>query len=61
MTLNKEGVPVAKIIGGKYINTVITMSDSKGFKQLKIANDAKLQLIPNPKTERVILYIFLTR
>ena len=33
------------------------MSDSKGFKQLKISNDAKLQLIPNPKTEREILYI----
>ena len=57
MNLNKEGTPFARIIGGKYNNTLITMSDSKGFKQLKISNDAKLQLIPNPKTEREILYI----
>ena len=33
------------------------MSDSKGFKQLMIANDAKLQLIHNPKTEREIIYL----
>ena len=57
LNLNKEGTPFARIIGGKYNNTLITMSDSKGFKQLKISNDAKLQLIPNPKTERAILYI----
>ena len=57
LSLNKEGVSFARIIGGKYNNTLITMSDSKGFKQLKIANDATLQLIPNPKTEREILYI----
>ena len=57
LNLNKQGVPFARIVGGKYNNTVITMSDSKGFKQLKIANDAKLQLIPNPKVEREIIYI----
>jgi hypothetical protein len=29
----------------------------KEFRQLKIANDAKFQQVPNPKTEREILYI----
>lgn len=59
LNLNKEGVPFAKIIGGKYNNQVVSVSEKseKGFKYLGIANDAKLQLIPNPKTEREILYI----
>jgi hypothetical protein len=29
----------------------------KVLKYLGIANDAKFQLIPNPKTEREILYV----
>ena len=57
LNLNKQGTPFARIVGGKYNNTLICMNDDKGFKQLKIANDAKIQLIPNPKTEREILYI----
>jgi nicotinamide riboside kinase len=57
LNLNKEGTPFARIVGGKYNNRLICMNDDKGFKQLKIANDAKIQLIPNPKTEREILYI----
>ena len=57
LKLNKEDISFAKISNGTHNNTVITMNDGKGFKQLKIANDAKLQLIPNPKTERDILYI----
>ena len=58
LNLNKEGTPFARIIGGKYNNTLITMSDSKGFKELKIANDAKIQITPDPKTggERHIVY-----
>ena len=55
--MNKEGTPFARTIGRNYNNTVIAMGSDKGFKQLKIANDAKLQIIPNPKTEREILYI----
>ena len=61
LNLNTEGRPFCKIIGGKYTNQAISVSD-KGegedmFKYLGIANDAKFQLIPNPKTEREILYI----
>ena len=57
LSLDKNGTPFAKIVGGKYNNTVISMGSDKGFKQLKIANDAKLQLVPDPKIERQILYI----
>jgi len=63
LTLNKEGTrPICKIIGGKYNNKTIYVSDKADktddeFKYLGIANDAKFQLIPNPKTEREILYI----
>ena len=63
LTLNKEGTrPICKIIGGKYNNKTIYVSDKADktddeFKYLGIANDAKFQLIPSPKTEREILYI----
>lgn len=60
LNLDKEGRPFAKIIGGKYNNQIVSVTDNKsdkGFRSLGIANDAKFQLIPNPKTEREILYI----
>jgi ABC-type proline/glycine betaine transport system ATPase subunit len=61
LNLNKEGRPYCKIIGGKYNNQIISVSEKsdegEGFKSLAIANDAKFQLVPNPKTEREILYI----
>ena len=59
LNLTKEGRPFAKIIGGKYNNQVVSVSEKseEGFKYLGIANDAKFQLIPNPKTEREILYV----
>ena len=60
LNLTKEGRPFAKIISNnnKYNNQVISVSDKgeDGFKYLGIANDAKFQLIPNPKTEREIVY-----
>jgi len=63
LTLKKEGSrPFCKIIGGKYNNQIISVSDKTDksddeFKYLGIASDATFQLIPNPKTEREILYI----
>ena len=61
LSINDKGVPIAKIVGGKYDNKVISVEDKatskSDFKVLGIANDAKLQLVPNPDTERQILYI----
>ena len=57
LNLNKEGTPIARIINGKYNNTLIAMGSDKGFKQLKIANEAKLHIVPNPKTEPEMAYI----
>ena len=62
LTLSEDGAPIAKIVGGKYNNKVVSVSEAgtekagKGFKFLGIANDAKFQLVPNPKTERQLLY-----
>ena len=52
LNLNKEGRPFAKVIGGKYNNQIVSVSDNKpdnGFRSLGIANDASFQVIPNPK------------
>ena len=62
LKLKKEGRPFCKMIGGRYNNQIISVSDKTDksddeFKYLAIANDAKFQLIANPKTEREILYI----
>ena len=65
LTLSEDGAPIAKIVGGKYGDKVVYVSEAgteaktggKNFKFLGIANDAKFQLVPNPKTERQILYI----
>lgn len=71
LNLNNVGRPLCKIDGGKYAGHVVSVSDQfrqegeeqaedgliKEFRQLKIANDAKFQQVPNPKTEREILYI----
>ena len=62
LTLSEDGAPIAKIVGGKYGDKVVYVSEAgtdaktggKNFKFLGIAND---QLVPNPKTERQILYI----
>ena len=56
LNLDKIGVPFAKIIGGKYNDEVVSVSEDltadKSFRYLGISNDAKFQLIPNEKTER---------
>ena len=61
LSINDKGVPIAKIVGGKYDNKVISAEDKptskSDFKVLGITSDAKLQLVPNPDTERQILYI----
>ena len=45
LNLDKIGVPFAKIIGGKYNNEVVSVSEDltadKSFKYLGISNDAK--------------------
>ena len=52
INLSKEGIPFAKITGGKYDNQTVGVPDkpNDGFKYLGIANGAKLQRIPDPKT-----------
>ena len=61
LSLDRIGVPFAKIVGGKYNNEVVSVSEDltadKSFRYLGISNDAKFHLIPNEKTEREILYI----
>ncbi len=61
LSLDKIGVPFAKIIGGKYNDEVVSVSEDlaadKSFKYLGISNGAHFQLIPKEKAEREILYI----
>ncbi len=61
LNLDKIGVPFAKIIGGKYNEEFVRVSEDhtadKSFRYVGISNGAKFQLIPNEKTEREILYI----
>ena len=68
LNLNKIGRPLCKIVGGKYDKNIISVSDARSsgedeplavqeFKGLKIPNNSVFQLIPNPMTEREILYI----
>ena len=67
LNLNDVGRPLAKIVGGKYNNKVISVTDKFGpsddetlikeFKQLKIPNDAKLQQVPDTTKEREIVYM----
>ena len=65
MSLNfsDTGKPVAKIKGGKYNGKRISLNpdmhdrDRTDFRKLRIANDAKLQHIPDATKEREIIYI----
>jgi len=61
LNINNNGTPIAKIVCSKYDNKVISVeakpTSKSDFKVLGIANDAKFQLVPNPDTERQILYI----
>jgi hypothetical protein len=66
LNLNKIGRPLCKIVGGKFNNNIVSVSDSRGsdeeplavqeFKGLKIPNNSTFQQIPNTKTEREIVY-----
>ena len=71
LNLNKVGRPLARIEGGKYNGMIVSVSDHfasnaddedqngliKEFRQLNIANDSKVQHIPDTTKEREILYI----
>ena len=65
MSLNfsDTGKPVAKIKGGKYNGKRISLNpdmhdrDRTDFRRLRIANDAKLQHIPDTTKERETIYI----
>ena len=61
LNISDKGILTAKTVGGKYDNKVIFVEDKatrkRDFKVLGIANDAKFQLVPNPDTERQLLYI----
>ena len=58
LSLTREGVECCKIIGGENNNQIISLNENStdGFKKY---NNRwwKIQLIPNKKTERQILYI----
>jgi len=68
LNFNDAGRPLRRIVGGKYDEKVISVSDKfsskdddetmmKEFRLLKIASDAKLQQIPDTtKGERDNLY-----
>jgi len=65
MSLNfdKIGKEVAVVVGGKYKNKIISISDAKehdeishSFNKLKFT-DGKLQQVPDPGAERSIIYI----
>lgn len=67
MTLNfdKVGKYLAKIEGGKYSNKIVSVFTEgkdedevkKSFTSLKLVDDAHFQQVPDPDTERQILYI----
>lgn len=65
LNLDKVGRPLAIIEGGKFNNKIVSVFadgfDSedikKPFNSLKLTDSAKFQQIPNPDTEREILYI----
>ena len=72
MSLNLSGIgrPLAKIVGGKYNNMVVSVSDSmpeeqetynkgliKEFKRLKLSKDSHFQHVPDTTRERDILYL----
>ena len=59
LNLNRGGILFAKITRGRGSNQRVSAPDkpNAGFKYLGIANDANFQLMPNPKTEREVLYI----
>ena len=71
LNINKVGRPLARIEGGTYNGMIVSVSDQfasnaddkyqtgliKEFRQIKIANDSKVQQVPYTTKEREILYI----
>ena len=72
MSLNLSGIgrPLAKIVGGKYNNMLVSVSDTiaeepetdnktliKEFKRLKLSKDSHFQHVPDTTRERDILYL----
>ena len=71
MSLNLSGIgrPLAKIVGGKYNNMLVSVSDTiaeepetdnkpliKEFKRLKLSKDSHFQHVPDTTRERDILF-----
>jgi GTPase SAR1 family protein len=64
LNLEKIGRPLAKIIGGTLNGRIVNVSDNekddapkRRFKHFDIPVGSVFQLIPNPKTERTIVYV----
>lgn len=62
MNFENQGIPLAVIKHSKAKKTPILSLDDKNiaktnYKQIKLQGDEKFQCIPNPETERQILYI----
>lgn len=62
--VEKVGKTLAKIEKGKFNGKIVSITDednddiSKNFSMIHIPDDGKFQQIPDPETERQILYIF---
>lgn len=62
--LESVGKTLAKIDGGKFNNKVVSITDkesdevTKSLTNIHIPDDGKFQQIPDPETERQIIYVF---
>ena len=61
--LEAKGKILAKIDGGKFNSKVVSISDkeedvAKNFSNIQIPDEGKFQQIPDPETERQIIYVF---
>jgi hypothetical protein len=62
--LESVGKTLAKIDGGKFNNKVVSITDkesdevTKNLTNIHIPDDGKFQQIPDPETERQIIYVF---
>jgi hypothetical protein len=62
--LEKKGKTLAKIDGGKFSGKVVSIlykeseDVTKNFTNIHIPDDGKFQQIPDPETERQIIYVF---
>jgi GTPase SAR1 family protein len=62
--LESVGKTLAKIVGGKFNNKVVSIADkdnteiTKPLTHLSIPDDGKFQQVPDPEMERQIIYVF---